>query len=280
MTINLDGLPRTYRLFVPSGYDGASALPLLVAFHPAGGDGASMARLTALNEKAEADNVIIAYPEGPEGYWDYGVGLPEWEVVFPVNDDLAFFELLLDQLEAQYAIDTTQIYALGYSNGARMAFRVGCEFHDRLAGIAAVAISISEDIVNACPAEAQLRVFYMHGTDDVVAPWEGKPLTHNGQQVTIAWSAPNTVNFWVAQNECNTEPQITEMPDANPEDRVAVSQVLFDECAEDTSVIFYAVIGGGHGWLGGVFNLEPDDYNPTGSATEYVWDFFGFADDD
>src|SRR5262245_45022291 len=74
-----EDLERTFRLYLPENYDDSEALPLIVALHPAGGNGDIMARITGFDEFAERDGAIVVYPEGPFGYWDYGAGLPGWE---------------------------------------------------------------------------------------------------------------------------------------------------------------------------------------------------------
>lgn len=277
--IDVNGVERHYSLYLPPALtespDSDAVYPLVVVFHQAGGSGEGIARLTQFNTYAARDNVIIAYPEGPQGYWDYGVGLPQWDVIFDLNDDVAFFDILLETLLADYPIDATRIYAVGFSNGARMAFRVGCEFGNRLSGIVAVAASISDEVTGACPAETRVSVMYMHGTEDTITPWEGEELTDGGRLISHALSAPDTVTFWAAQNQCDSQPVIEDMPDANPDDRVMVRRVTFSGCEGERQVIFYAVLGGGHDWLGGIPNLMPSDYKPSGAATAYSWDFFG-----
>lgn len=247
-TITVGSAIRTYQLFVPSTYDENSPAPLVIAFHPAGGNGSSMAYLTGLNIEAERDGVIIAYPEGPQGYWDYGVGLPEWEPLQPLNQDLDFFEALLAELTTEFNVDETQLYAIGFSNGARMAFRVACEYGDRLAGIVAVSATISEDITNICDNENAVSIMFMHGTEDETTPWEGEELTEGPLLITYAWSAPNTATFWALHNQCDVQsPEIVDMPDPNPDDRESVRRVTFQDCAAESTVVFYAVLGGGHG---------------------------------
>ncbi|MBL1138294.1 MAG: hypothetical protein HND46_23565 [Chloroflexi bacterium] len=275
ITLNVDGVERTYRLFVPSTYN--TPAPLVIAFHGAGGDGASMARLTTFNRLAESAGVIVAYPEGLLVYWDYGVGTPEWAEQSPVHDEISFISAMLDQLANDYTIDPTRIYAVGFSNGARMAFRVGCEFSDRISKIAAVSATISSEITENCPTDARVSVLYMHGTGDDVTPWAGKPLyDEGGSLISYALSAPDTVNFWLEQNGCPADTTMLDMPDANPDDEITVRQAHFTGCENGHEVVFYAVIGGSHAWEGGIFNLMPSDYAPSASATEYVWAFLGF----
>lgn len=91
-TLEHGGLTREHLLTRPSApgrFDGP--LPLLLVLHPSGGDGAWFADRLAFDALAEAVGLVVAYPTGPGGYWDYGGGLPAWEGVPDVRDDLGFF---------------------------------------------------------------------------------------------------------------------------------------------------------------------------------------------
>jgi len=81
-TLTHDGLERTYRLYVPGSYDGSTPVPLVIALHPSGGDGAIMAGITGFDNLAEGESFIVAYPEGPYQYWDYGA------VAATISDDI------------------------------------------------------------------------------------------------------------------------------------------------------------------------------------------------
>src|SRR5687768_9005837 len=184
---------RAYYVFTPVGYDETSQLPLLIALHPSGTSGAAgMASLTGFNEIAERENFIVVYPIGPNGYWDYGAGLPQWASVNDALDDPGYLSKVLDEVTAEYAVDPQRIYAAGFSNGARMAFRLACDHANRLAGIAAVAATISDEVTSACPTENHVSVLFMHGTGDRVIPWEGKSLHIGDLFISTALSAPET----------------------------------------------------------------------------------------
>ena len=55
----------------------------------------------------------------------------------PLNE-IPFFNDLLDQIESEYSVNTSRVYATGYSDGAFMDFRLGCQLADRIAAIATV----------------------------------------------------------------------------------------------------------------------------------------------
>jgi polyhydroxybutyrate depolymerase len=256
---------RAYYVHTPMGYDETSPLPLLIALHPSGTSGAAgMASLTGFNEIAERDNFIVVYPIGPNGYWDYGAGSPQWAGVDDALDDPGYLSKVLDEVTAEYAVDPQRIYAAGFSNGARMAFRLACDRPDILAGIAAVAATISDDVTSACPTENHVSILFMHGTGDRVIPWEGKRLHIGDLFISTALSAPETARFWAELNDCSMEPTIELLPDSNPDDRLSIRRDLYSECADATEVAFYRMVNGGHWWF------QTPDFN----VSEVIWSFF------
>ena len=246
---------RTFRLYLPENYDGEEAVPLIVVLHPAGGNGDLMAQITGFDALAERDGAIVVYPEGPFGYWDYGAGLPGWEAVPDVLDDPGYVVGLVTWLQTEFNIDPERIYAVGFSNGARMAFRMGCEMPDTFAGIAAVAATISDEVTTNCPAEAQPAVLYMHGRHDEVIPWYAKPLRIENVVISHALSAPDTAAFWAAQSACD----LTETPsDSDPSETITLQ--IYASCESDQTIQFYAMEDGSHEWFD--------------NASAVIWDFF------
>src|ERR1044071_9909870 len=62
--------PRSYRLFVPPGYDGHVRLPLVLALHGGGGDAAGEARNSRLEPLAASETFLVATLEGQDGLWN------------------------------------------------------------------------------------------------------------------------------------------------------------------------------------------------------------------
>ena len=52
--------PRTYRLFVPPGYDGHQRLPLVLDLHGSGGNAAGQARNSGLETLSATERFIVA----------------------------------------------------------------------------------------------------------------------------------------------------------------------------------------------------------------------------
>lgn len=261
-TLPYDGLTRSYDLYIPTTY-AETPLPLVIALHASGGSAQSMAAMTGFNAIAEREGFLVLYPEGPYAYWDYGAGLSGWEDVPNVLNDPGYLRAVFDEVLAGYAVDLDRIYAVGFSNGARMAYRLGCELPE-LAAIAAVAATISDEVTTACLPEARPAVLYLHGTLDPVIPWYSKPLRIEDIIISHALSAPQTARFWAIHNGCDAEPGAREEMAVSTDGRVRIEREIFGNCTLGGEVAFYRVEGGGHRWnfMDGV------------DTGEMVWEFF------
>ena len=67
--------PRTYRLFVPQGYDGRQRLPLVLDLHGSGGNAAGEARNSRLEALAAVERFLVATLEAEAGNWNIPAAL-------------------------------------------------------------------------------------------------------------------------------------------------------------------------------------------------------------
>jgi polyhydroxybutyrate depolymerase len=128
------GLLRHYFFHVPEGYDGETALPLLISFHGFTSSPQQNMRTTQFTHMADDEGFIAVFPEGyndPGGWYAHD----DAELEFP--DDVQFTRDLISDMRARYAVDPTRIYITGFSNGGGMAHRVGCDMADVVAAVAA-----------------------------------------------------------------------------------------------------------------------------------------------
>src|SRR5215510_11246196 len=91
--------PRTYRLFVPPGYDGRTPLPLVLDLHPSGGTSAGQARTSGFDDAGARENFAVASPQAENGRWNVPIQDSR-------ADDVTYIKDVLDHVSSQLCIDT------------------------------------------------------------------------------------------------------------------------------------------------------------------------------
>src|SRR5688572_23582644 len=118
--------PRTYRLFVPPGYDGRTPLPLVLDLHPSGGTSANQARNSGFEDVAARERFAVASPQAENGRWNVPVDSSR-------ADDVAYITDVIAHVAARLCTDSTRIYATGFSGGGRMSSLLACKLNTRIA---------------------------------------------------------------------------------------------------------------------------------------------------
>ncbi|WP_119069404.1 extracellular catalytic domain type 1 short-chain-length polyhydroxyalkanoate depolymerase [Aggregatilinea lenta] len=273
-SLTVNGVERTYTLYVPPTYDGAEPWPLVVGLHGRGGSGAGFAAQLDLNPIARDNDFITVYPDGINREWNYAEGTPEW--IGPETDDVAFLAALVDALAEDFAIDRARVYVAGFSNGGFMTQRLACEVPDQYAAFAVISAGFYPGLDQWCATSAPTPILFMHGTADVVVPWTG---TLQGQFV-LSMPVEDTVAYWAGHDGCSPDEVTHETLDSVEESGEALTSVIyfhFGGCDDDTEVVLYAVEGGGHNvpgtsamTPGGVLGNITHDVH----AGEAIWTFF------
>jgi polyhydroxybutyrate depolymerase len=273
---------RSYWTYLPSSYDGANAVPLVVLLHSYGNNGWLESIRTELNLKSENEGFIVVYPNGATFGDNKG-----WNAGFCCGpsmrqniDDLGFIKSVIEKTKKNYNIDTNRIYVAGFSNGAMMTNRFAAEFSEELAAIAVVDGAIGGNISDFRPSllvipkpSDPLPVIIFHGTKDHLIPYEGgrrpcdnKILSHF---LPIYLPVNDSVKFWVEHNKCNPIPEVNIIADEN------VILKNYTNGTNGSEVVFYTILNGSHWWFGGAWlpNRNNDPYNYI-SSTNLIWEFF------
>lgn len=273
-TITVDGLERDYLLYVPAAYDGSEDWPLVFNLHGAGSNARAQMIFSGMNEVADTAHFLAVYPEGilnPEGT------TTGWNVSLDSDrqDDVNFVSKMIDAISNEYNISDERIYSTGMSNGGGMSFTLSCAFSNRIAAVATVA---TPGILENCNPERPVPFLYIHGTADIIVPFEG------GQSQVVPQVFPaarDRVQFWVDNNGCSGDPEIIEFPDVNTADGSTVTLERYTDCEASTEIYFYIIEGGGHTWPGGPAAQIPPGFEPFFgninrdiNASVEIWNFF------
>jgi polyhydroxybutyrate depolymerase len=272
-TITVDGQKRTYRLHVPSSYDGSKVVPLILALHGRLGTGEGQERLSHLDSVSDAHGFLVVYPDGLERSWADGRGkTPSDEKGV---SDVKFLSELIQKLESGYKVDPARIYATGMSNGGFMSGRLACDLSDKIAAVGIVAASLSSNTAAACKPARLVSVLIIQGTEDPLVPFQGGALGKHGDRGEVL-SHDAAVKKFAALNRCSTSPQTQQIP-GTASDGTSTNVSIYGECASGTEVRSYTVEGAGHTWPGGMQYLPSSIIGKTShnfDASEVIWEFF------
>lgn len=132
------GLTREALVYAPVGA-AKKASPLVFAFHGHGGNMVNSSRSFAIH--LSWPEALVVYPQGiptpgrltdPEGKksgWQSQAGDQQ-------DRDLAFFDVLLEKLQADYAVDSKRVYSTGHSNGGGFTYLLWAMRGEQLAAVA------------------------------------------------------------------------------------------------------------------------------------------------
>ena len=156
---------RTFRLVVPKSVDLAKPAPLVIAFHGMGIDSKDlMPKYTKLDDLADEKKFIVVYPEAKKKMWGL---LPD-----KVKEDLAFFDVLLEDVKSRHKIDPDRIYLTGMSNGSYFSHLVGKERSKIIAAVAGHSGPAGLQILAGINADRKFPVMIIHGDQDKLLPVE------------------------------------------------------------------------------------------------------------
>jgi poly(3-hydroxybutyrate) depolymerase len=265
------GGERQFRLFIHPSYVVSEPAPLILAFHGKAQNASAMEFQTQFSSPGFNNNTIIAYPQGINKQWS---GDPEAPLTSEIND-IEFANDLLDYIEQEYCIDTSRVYATGFSNGGGLTDLLACdtEVSTRMAAAAIASgafykdSALKEPLFSHCTPSHVLPIMEFHGSKDPVEHYDGKT-TPDGE----SYALPEWAEEWAIRNGCNIgeENKTVKLFNGNVEKSMW-------SCGENEDVVIhYYIHGFGHGWPSTV-PLENDyqRYGPTYfNATPVIMDFF------
>ena len=171
-----DETVREYVIYIPQSYDGTENVPLLLVFHGFGGFAQDMIYTADFRDLADRKKFILVYPQGlpfenePYSYhWNTGFASEDNK---SVSDDFGFIEGLVEDISTHLLVDTSKIYATGYSNGGFFSYALACYYSDIITAIAPVSGTMMDDTYSACNPSST-PVMHLHGTDDSTVLYNG-----------------------------------------------------------------------------------------------------------
>ena len=233
---------RSYRLFVPPGYDGRQRLPLVLDLHGSGGNAAGQARTSGLETLSTSERFLVATLEADGGRWNVPVQQNRPDDVVYVGDVIA-------HVASRVCTDNARVYATGFSGGGRMSSLLGCAMGSRLAAIAPVSGLRFPSPCSGSP----VPVLTFHGLADPQNPYDGHA---SGRGAEWEESVPDALAGWARRNSCKGDVVLEDPPGP-------LSTMRYAGCADGAEVRMIRIDGLGHRWT----REEVD-------TTAVMWQFF------
>ncbi|MGC2486134.1 MAG: PHB depolymerase family esterase [Acidimicrobiales bacterium] len=268
--LKVNGFTRSVIVHLPKGSSDTTPLALVLNLHGSGSTAYDQMLFTGMNKTANHDNFIVAYPQGlitdGTGFdWNVpGVPLIGGRAVPKGSpNDVSFLTKLVGVLESRYCVNKDEVYATGFSGGAREASQLACDDSGIFAAVAPVS---GLRRANPCPTTRAVPIISFHGSADPVDPFSG----HG--QAYWTYSVPSAERMWAKQDDCSTSPATT-----TPAKSVQLT--TYAKCADGASVELYEVMGEGHEWPGGpplpaALTTVLGPQSQVISANALMWAFF------
>ena len=278
---------RSYSIYVPPTA-GANPRPLMISMHGGGGTAQLQAAMSQLVKLAQAQQIVVAFLEGTGFIQTFNAGACCGTAQTQDIDDVAYVRSVIDDVEASTAIDSSRIFATGFSNGGMMSHRLACGLADRLAGITAVGGASGQfDRIGtpyySCNPARPIPVLHIHGANDRNYPYAGG--TGSGISMTDYYPVEATITDWINRNNLGTQATVVQVSPttscttyATPADNSRASAAV-SLCRVDPPDLYDAasevVFGGGHSWPGGVRSPGQKSDVPVMDfdASSYLWNF-------
>lgn len=235
--LHVPAAARRNRIGVTVGY------PLVILLHGSGADGETIRAQSGMDGLADSLRFVVAYPNGATRFFglgsDWNAGKCCGNAARNNVDDVGFVRGIVAEASRHLPIDRRRVFVAGFSDGGRMAYRIGCEASDLVGAIGVVSGSLVDE---RCAPPRAVPLIAFHGTaDDEVSYGEAPASRAAAPLLAASASLPPSVRYWAAQNGCKRLTLRRESPH--------VMRSQFAGCGAD--VLFYSIEGGGHAWPGG-----------------------------
>jgi poly(hydroxyalkanoate) depolymerase family esterase len=196
------GKSRSYNLYVPSAYTTTKRVPLILRFHGLGGNGGSEIS-SGYKSIADQEGLILVAPTGAAGSagnaWNVGTCCTSDRSV----DDVAFAKAIVEDVKKVANIDTSRVYATGFSMGGGMTHYLACHASDVFAAFAPEAFDLLKENVNQCKPARAVPLLSQRASNDSLVKYAGGEDCLTGVCINFL-GAVGTNDIWKGKNGCTS----------------------------------------------------------------------------
>jgi polyhydroxybutyrate depolymerase len=279
IAVSHGGLARAYIVHVPPHATGP--LPVVIALHGGGGNGAQQQRYCGLDRVADREGFLAVYPDGTGRLsrmlvWNAGTccGRAPLEGI----DDVGFIRSVVEDLGRRTPVDRARVYATGHSNGGMMSYRLAAEAPDLVAAIVPVAGSM---VLARFKPTLPVPVMHIHSVDDPRALYTGglgPPFPFTSTRV-LHPPVEEQLAKWITHDGCPDKPTVEKTlvgQRGSQDEGNTATKLVYGPCGTGATVVLWKLTGSGHVWPGAdrTFSGVLGRTTHLLDANEEAWAFF------
>lgn len=275
--IRAGGLDRTFLAYIPRSLP-ANA-PVVFVLHGSMQNAQMMRVATGYEFERLADQrgFLVVYPNGYKRHWNDCRKRASYSARKRAVDDKGFLLALIEHFHATHGIDPARVFAMGYSNGGHLAFRLALEMPERITAIAAVGANLPADENCDCEKSGRpIAVIIMNGTRDPINPYHGGRVTLFGfANRGAVLSARQSAEYFARVNQQDVQPEVSRLPAEGRSSSASVERLDWRVVGKP-EVALVSIEGGGHVVPQPVYRA-PFLFGQTVrtiNGPEMIWNFF------
>jgi polyhydroxybutyrate depolymerase len=223
--------------------------PLVIALHASMQTGRMMRVSTGYQFERLADEhgFVVVYPNGYGRHWNDCRKRALYLARQHDVDEEGFILAMIDHFQGTLGIDPTRVFAVGYSNGAHLVYRLALEMPDHITAVAAIAANLPTDENCDCVKSGRpIPIMIMNGTSDPINPYRGGTVSIFGLGSRGAvLSARESADYFARVNGHREDPRLTRILDGRGRSSKSVELLDWrDEGKPDVTLV--TIQGGGH----------------------------------
>lgn len=277
-SIMIDGIERTFIYHVPKNIQ--ENPKLVIVYHGSNMKAFMMQIFTGHEFDLSADedkDAIIVYPQGFKNNWnDCRKNAP-----FPAKilniDDISFTENMITYFKKKYQIDSTNVFAIGFSNGGQMVMKLANTRPLLFKGFAVISANRPTADNNECADKQEpVSMIYFSGQKDPIVPFNGGRTILDGKDLGKVISSKENSLYFINAAECNiTSNSIHKF--ANNDKKYTAEQTDYISSITHKKVSYVEILDGGHTIPNANFRIpisKIGHMNKEVDAPRIIWNFF------
>lgn len=271
--IMVGNLNRKYIDYIPNSIPDNS--PVVLVFHGSGSSASEFRKTMGptLERMADEKKFILVYLSGFEGHFNDCRKKASYSAKLNNIDDIAFTRAILNKIKAERNIKNSKIFALGYSNGGQMTYRLAMEAPELLSGIIAISANIPAPENMDCFVNDSYEpsVAIIQGTSDPINPTIGGEVTIGGKDSRgKVLSTKESAEWFVSRYGIENSPEFANISQKR---NLSASKQVWE--GKSSKIVLILLEGAGH--------TIPQEFFPfsmalgptyqDNSILEYTWDF-------